>query len=225
MTDGYGVVTRRRRQTLGEEIANAVSHGAGALLAVAAVPVLLVNALASGSPAVEVFAVAVFGASMAAMYLASTLYHALPARSAGLAAAKRVFRRLDHAAIYVLIAGTYTPFALGVFKESWGWSMFTLIWSLAVAGVLLKCFATRLYPGLSTVVYLGMGWLALAAFDPLLEELPRAGLAWLVAGGLAYTLGVVFYALDARVRYAHFTWHLFVLGGTACHFVAVLGYA
>lgn len=215
----------RRPQSLGEEIANSVSHGAGALLALAAIPVLLVHTLAGGGGAVDVFAVTLFGASMLALYLASTVYHALPAGRDGRGTAKHVFRVIDHAAIYLLIAGTYTPFALGVFKASWGWSMFALIWSLAIAGVLLKCFATRLHPALSTAVYLGMGWLALAAVDPLLEDLPRAGLAWLVAGGLAYTVGVVFYVLDHRLRYAHFAWHLFVLAGSACHFVAVLGYA
>jgi len=208
-----------RDQTLGEEIANAVSHGAGTLLAIAAVPVLVVNAVANGRPAVEIFAVTVFGVSMFVLYLASTLYHALPQGTA-----KRVFRVLDHSAIYLLIAGSYTPFALGVFMDSWGWTMFGVIWSLAGAGVLLKSFGT-VHPIVSAAIYVGMGWLAVVAVDPLLAELPRAGLAWIVAGGLAYTLGVVFFALDAKVRYAHFTWHLFVLAGSACHFVAVLGYA
>ena len=210
---------RSRVQTFGEELANAISHGAGALLALAAIPVLVVDALAGGRPAVEIFAVSVFGATMLALYLASTFYHALPH-----GAAKRVFWVLDHAAIYLLIAGTYTPFALGIFMDSWGWSMFALVWGLAAAGVLLKCLGTGVHPALSAGLYLAMGWLALVALDPLLTELSRAGLAWVVAGGIAYTLGVAFFALDARVRYAHFIWHLFVLTGTACHFVAVLVY-
>ncbi|MEQ8860518.1 MAG: hemolysin III family protein [Pseudomonadales bacterium] len=218
-----------RPQSLGEEIANAVSHGAGAVLAVAAIPVLLVDAVSGGGPAVEVFAVAVFGATMLLMYLASTLYHALPAPRHSpdelRGGAKEVFRVLDHSAIYLLIAGSYTPFALGVFRDDWGWPMFALVWALAAAGVLLKCLARAKHPVLSTALYLAMGWMVIVASGPLFTELPRAGLAWLAAGGITYTLGVVFFVFDDQLRYAHFAWHLFVLGGTACHFVAVLGYA
>lgn len=229
-----------RPQTLGEEIANAVSHGTGALLAMAAIPVLVVDAVTGGDPAVEVFAVIVFGVTMLLMYLTSTLYHALPlgaevrpasrsataagAHSAG-GVAKQVFRLLDHSAIYLLIAGTYTPFALGAFYDDWGWPMFGLVWGLATAGVVLKCLAGARHPVLSTLLYLAMGWLVLAAAEPLFTRLPAAGLTWLLAGGIAYTLGVVFFVLDDRVRYAHFTWHLFVLAGTGCHFWAVLAYA
>lgn len=230
-----------RPQSLGEEIANAVSHGTGALAAIAAIPVLIVDAVAGGSAAVEIFAVALFGVTMLVMYLASTLYHALPphapgsrvgtSRTKALAPAcrtrraKRVFRLLDHCAIYLLIAGTYTPFALGAFRDEWGWPMFGLIWGLAGAGVVLKCLAGTRYPLLSTALYLAMGWLVVTAAEPLFTALPGAGLAWLAAGGVAYTLGVVFFVLDERIRYAHFAWHLFVLAGTACHFRAVLGYA
>jgi hemolysin III len=209
----------RRLQSLGEEIANAVSHGAGALLAIAAVPVLVVDAVSSGRGAITVFAVTLFGLSMFVLYLASSLYHALPQGGA-----KRVFRVLDHSAIYLLIAGSYTPFALGVFREAWGWTMFAVIWGLAGAGVLLKSFSS-VHPVVSAAIYVGMGWLALAAMDPLLNDLPRAGLAWILAGGLAYTLGIVFFVLDEKLRFAHFVWHLFVLGGSACHFVAVLEFA
>jgi len=221
-----------RPQSLGEEIANAVSHGTGTLLAVAALPVLLVDAVMGGSPAVEIFAVAVFGVTMVLMYLASTLYHALPGHDGygwGAASergrAKSVFRIFDHAAIYLLIAGTYTPFALGVFREEWGWPMFGLVWTLALAGVVLKCLPGSRRPWLSTVLYIAMGWLVVLAAEPLFTQLPTAGFAWLLAGGLAYTVGVVLFALDERVRFAHFGWHLFVLAGTACHFVAVIGYA
>lgn len=209
-----------RRQTLGEEIANAISHGAGALAAIAAIPVLVVDAVASGRTGTEIFAFAVFGASMLVLYLVSTLYHAIPH-----GAAKRMFQTLDHAAIYLMIAGSYTPFALGVFRDEWGWWMFGTIWGLAGAGVLLKCLGLGRHPVVSAALYVAMGWLAVVAIDPLLSQLPRAGLAWILAGGIAYTAGVAFFALDARLRYAHFTWHLFVLAGTACHFVAVLGYA
>jgi hemolysin III len=222
-----------RIQSVGEEIANSISHGAGALAALAAIPILLVDSLAGGSPAVEVFAVTLFGATLLFMYLASTLYHALPAgppppptgparSSSGLA--KRVFRALDHSAIYLLIAGTYTPFALGAFRDAWGWPMFALVWGLATVGILLKCLPGERRPLLSTALYICMGWLVLGASEPL-TRLPTAGFTLLLAGGLAYTLGVVFFVLDDRVRYAHFAWHLFVLAGSACHFVAVLGYA
>ncbi len=227
---GSGDLDDPRPQSLGEEIANAVSHGAGALLAVAAIPVLVVNAVAGGGRPAEVVGVAIFGVTMLLMYLSSTLYHALPAGPRGMESqarltAKRVFRLLDHAAIYLLIAGTYTPFALGVFRDDWGWPMFALVWGLASAGVLLKCLAGTRQTVLSTLLYLAMGWLVLGAAGPLFTLLPTAGLVWLVAGGVAYTLGVLFFALDERVRYAHFTWHLFVLAGTGCHFWAVLAYA
>ncbi len=219
-----------RAQSLGEEIANAVSHGTGALLAMAALPVLVVNAAAGGRTPAEVVGVTIFGVTMLLMYLTSTLYHALPAapgadRPAARVTAKRVFRLLDHSAIYLLIAGTYTPFALGVFRQEWGWTMFGVVWALASAGVALKCLAGTRRPVLSTALYLAMGWLVVAAAKPLFTALPGAGLAWLAAGGAAYTLGVVFFVLDDRVRYAHFAWHLFVLAGTGCHFWAVLAYA
>ena len=229
-----------RIQSPGEEIANAVSHGTGAALAVAAAPVLIVDAVAGGGAASEIFGVTVFGVTMLLMYLASTLYHAMPGGAeAGLAAgrplelpgrraagrAKEVFRVLDHCAIYLLIAGTYTPFALGVFREHWGWPMVALVWALAVTGVVLKALPGTRRPIWSTALYLAMGWLVVLAAEPLFTDLPTAGFVWLLAGGLAYTLGVALFVLDDRLRYAHFGWHLFVLAGTACHVVAVLGYA
>lgn len=219
-------VAAERPQSLGEEIANAISHGAGAVAAVAALPVLLVDTVGAGSSWVEVFGAAVFGASVVLMYLISTLYHALPAgAAAGGSAAKRLFRILDHCAIYVLIAGTYTPFALGAFHDDWGWPMFCLVWGLALGGIVLKCLGAGRHPVVSSGLYLAMGWLVLTEVQPLFESLPAAGFYWLLAGGLAYTLGVVFFALDSRWRYAHLAWHLFVLCGTACHFVAVFRYA
>lgn len=225
-----------RLQSLGEEIANAISHGVGAVLSIAALPVLIIEAMGGGASAAEIVGVTLFGVTMLVMYVTSTLYHALPdprapapaAHAPGPAAprgVKRVFRLLDHAAIYLLIAGTYTPFALGAFREEWGWPMFGLVWGLATAGIVLKCLAGTRFPLLSTLLYLAMGWLVIGAAEPLFTRLPPAGLAWLAGGGVAYTLGVVFYALDHRLRYAHFAWHLFVLAGTACHFRAVLGYA
>jgi hemolysin III len=207
-----------RRQSRGEEIANSVSHGAGFTAAVAATPFLLAEVARHGGVA-DLVAAAVFVATVMLAYLASTLYHAVPWPRL-----KSVLRMLDHGSIFLLIAGTYTPFTLGVLRGGWGWTLFGLVWTLALAGVLMKAFGGMHFHKLSLAVYLGMGWLILIAIGPLVEVMPPAGLAWLFAGGLAYTGGVVFYALD-RYRYCHFIWHLFVLAGTACHFIAVMGYA
>ena len=207
-----------RPQSLGEEIANAVSHGIGLLAAIVASPFLVIAAARRGGPAVVV-GTSVFAAAIVLLYLTSTLYHALPAGRV-----KRAFRVIDHAAIFLLIAGTYTPFTLGVLRGGWGWTIFGLVWGLAILGISLKVIAGVRFPVLSTCLYIGMGWLALIAFRPIWFHMPVPGILWLVAGGVAYTAGVAFYAFD-RVRYLHFVWHLFVLAGTACHFVAVLNYA
>ena len=201
-----------------EEVANSVSHGLGFVLAVAGAPLLIATAIRRGTLA-DVVAVSVFAASMALLYLSSTIYHALPPGRT-----KNAFHVLDHAAIYLLIAGTYTPFTLGVLKGGWGWTLFGLIWGLAALGVLLKVFAGIRWNGISTAVYVGMGWLIIIAAKPLWESLPLAGLAWLFAGGIAYTSGVYFY-LKKNMRYGHLVWHLFVVAGTGCHFVAILHYA
>jgi hemolysin III len=212
------LAVRERRQSLGEEIANSVSHGVGLVAALIAIPFLIVHVLRHGGEA-EVVGAGVFAATVVLLYLASTVYHALPGSKA-----KRVFRVLDHAAIFLLIAGTYTPFTLGVLRGNWGWTLFGLIWSLAVFGVVMKAVGGVKHPRLSTALYLGMGWLVVIAIRPLWLHVPEAGLFWIAAGGLAYTAGVAFYAAE-RLRYAHFVWHLFVLAGTTCHFVAVLWYA
>lgn len=201
-----------------EEVANRVSHGLGFVLAVAGAPLLIATAIRRGTLA-DVVAVSVFAASMALLYLSSTIYHALPPGRT-----KNAFHVLDHAAIYLLIAGTYTPFTLGVLKGGWGWTLFGLVWGLAALGVLLKVFAGIRWHGISTAVYVGMGWLIIIAAKPLWESLPLAGLAWLFAGGIAYTSGVYFY-LKKNMRYGHLVWHLFVVAGTGCHFVAILHYA
>ena len=206
-----------RAQSLGEEIANSISHGAGLVAALIAVPVLVLRAAPRGTTALV--GAGVFAATMLLVYVTSTIYHALARNRA-----KRVFRVLDHNAIYLLIAGTYTPFTLGVLRGTWGWTLFGIIWALAASGILLKSFGGLRYPRASTGLYLAMGWLALIAIRPLWNALPAWGLFWLAAGGLLYTAGVGFYA-QPRLRYAHFVWHLFVLGGTTCHFVAVLNYA
>lgn len=201
-----------------EEIAHAVSHGVGALLAVLTLPALVVLATTRHDPW-HVAGVTVFGLSMLALYGASTLYHAAqhPLRKAR-------WRRLDHAAIYVLIAGTYTPFLLGVLRGPLGWTLLALQWSIAAAGVWFKLRRGAEGRLLSTLLYLAMGWMAAFAVRPLAQAVGPAGMAWLVAGGLCYTGGVVFY-VSKRVRFAHFVWHLCVLAGTACHAVAVARYA
>ncbi len=212
-------VRPRREQTPGEEIANSISHGAGLVAAFVGIPVLIVHAARHGDAAF-IAASSLFSLTIVLMYLASLLYHALPAGKA-----KRVFKVLDHSSIYLLIAGTYTPFTLGVLRGAWGWTLFGIVWGLAVAGVTLKASGKASNPILSTAVYLLMGWVVVIAVDPLFSRVPTAGLLWLLAGGLCYTGGVVFFATDSQLRYGHAVWHLFVLAGTACHYFAVLWYA
>lgn len=207
-----------RPQTLGEEIANSVSHGAGLLAALVAVPFLLVAA--SELPAASIVGASIFAATMVLLYLTSTLYHALPRGRA-----KRVFMKLDHGAIYLFIAGSYTPFTLGVLHGAWGWTLFGLVWGMAALGILLKAFGRLSHPWLSTALYLAMGWLVLIAVVPLVRSVEPAGVALLVAGGLAYSAGCIFYLLDNRLRYAHAVWHGFVVAGSGFHYFAVFSYA
>jgi len=207
-----------RPQSLGEEIANSVSHGVGLVAAIAAAIALVLSAAQQGGLA-RIAGASVFAATMVLLYLTSTLYHALPRNRA-----KQVFQVLDHAAIFLMIAGTYTPFTLGVLRGTWGWTLFGLVWGLALAGVVLSAIGGVRYPKLRTCLYLVMGWLILIAVKPLWLRVPSWGLFWLFAGGIAYTVGVVFYAAK-QVCYSHFVWHLFVIAGTACHFIAVLRFA
>jgi len=205
-----------REQSRGEEIANSLSHGVGLVAALAATPFLIAHAVRLGD-AGFIIGASVFAATMVLLYLASTLYHALPRGKA-----KCVFQVIEHAAIFLLIAGTYTPFTLGVLRGAWGWTLFGLVWGLAAVGVLLAVVGGGVrYRALSVPLYLGMGWLIVVAIRPLWLGMPLSGLLWLVAGGLAYTVGVAFFAAK-RLRYGHLVWHLFVLAGTACHFIAVL---
>ena len=206
-------------QSLGEEIANSVSHGLALVATLFGTPFLIVHAAREGTPGL-IAGTSVFAATAILLYSASTLYHALPVGKA-----KRIFRVIEHSAIFLLIAGTYTPFTLGVLGGAWGWTLFGLVWGLAVAGVCLKALARKPHPILSTVLYLSMGWLIVLALDPMLARVPAAGLLWLLAGGLSYTVGVIFFATDSRVWYGHLVWHLFVMGGTACHYFAVYWYA
>ena len=207
-----------RAQSRGEEIANSVSHGVALLAALAAGP-FLVAAISPRGQASSI-GVGVFALTMVLLYSTSTLYHALPAGRA-----KRIVLRLDLGAIYIFIAASYTPFALGALSGVRAWAMFALVWSLALAGATLKACGRLDRAWLSTGLYLVMGWLALAAALPLMAHLPSATQTLLVAGGLAYSGGVVFFMLDSRLRYAHAVWHCFVVGGSSCHAFAVLGYA
>ncbi|WP_420126444.1 PAQR family membrane homeostasis protein TrhA [Longimicrobium sp.] len=196
------------------ELANALTHGAGAVAALAGAAVLIVAASVYGGT-MEIVSSAVFSATMVLLYTASTLYHA--ARRPEVKARLKVF---DHCAIYLLIAGSYTPFTLIGLRGGWGWSLFGVAWGLAVAGVIFKLFFTGRFPRISTAIYVGMGWMAIVAINPMLERLSGTTVAWLVAGGLAYTAGTVFY-LNRR-PYAHAVWHLFVLAGSVCHYAAVM---
>ena len=211
--------TGRRPQTRAEEMANAISHGLGLAAAVGAGVFLLVTASQRGDTAFSLGAI-VYVASGVALYLASSAYHALPAGRA-----KSRLWVCDHAAIYLFIAGTYTPFLLGVLRGPWGSALLIAIWTLALAGVAFKIIGgPGKYPRLSTSIYVGMGWIFLLMAGPVWRLIAPAGLAWLLAGGAAYTLGVAFYRWE-RLHYAHFIWHLFVLAGTLCHFVAVWRFA
>jgi hemolysin III len=206
-----------RRQTLGEEIANSVSAGAGFIAALVALPFLVIAAMPRGAAAIV--GASVFAGTAALLYGVSTLYHALPHNRA-----KRVFQVLDHSAIYLLIAGTYTPFALGTLRGPWGWSILGIVWGLAVLGVTFKATGLLKVNALSTALYLAMGWMLVIAAKPLYAHMPLPGFLWLGLGGAMYTGGTWFYNRDHH-RYRHFVWHMFVFAGTVCHFVAVLRYS
>ena len=202
-------------QSLGEELANSISHGVGLIAALIGAPILIFAAWRGGDRFFFIGAI-VFTAAIVLVYLGSSLYHAWPRGPV-----KSVLQVIDHSAIFLLIAGTYTPFTLGPLRGAWGWSILALVWALAIFGVILKTVHGAERRGkLSLALYFGMGWLILVAFRPLILHVPRPSLAWLVAGGIAYTGGVFFFVSNGS-RYTHFIWHLFVLLGTACHFLAV----
>lgn len=205
--------------SLREELANAVTHGVGLVLSLIGMPILILAALDRGERA-TVIGASVFGATLIALYAASTLYHAIPHPTL-----KQKLRVVDHAAIYLLIAGTYTPFTLGVLRGTWGWTLFGIVWTLAAIGVLFKVvFGSGAMAKLSTAIYVAMGWVIIIAIKPLMASMEHAGLMLLVAGGLCYTGGVIFY-VDRRRAWTHPVWHLFVMGGSICHYFAVLWYA
>jgi hemolysin III len=202
----------------GEEIANAVSHGVGVVAALVALPFLVLTAATDGD-AWHIVGSTIFGVTLILMYTASTLYHAFPPSRL-----KHIFRSLDHAAIYLLIAGTYTPFTLGSLRGAWGWSLFGVVWGLAFGGIVVKSFLGPRGGVISTIVYVLMGWVMIVAYGPLTRAVGSGGIAWLGAGGLAYTAGILFYGWH-RMPYSHMVWHLFVLTGSMCHLVAVLRYS
>lgn len=194
---------------------NSISHLVGAALAIAGATVLVVLAARLGDPW-KIVSFSIYGAMLVALYVFSTLYHSLRGR------AKDVLRKFDHCSIYLLIAGSYTPFALVSLRGAWGWSLLGVVWGLALLGIVQEIWLAKGARVLSLVIYVVMGWLALVAVSPLWLALKPAGFAWLVAGGALYTVGILFYATDHKVRHGHGVWHLFVLGGSACHFFTVL---
>jgi len=210
-------VWAERTCTLGEEIANSVTHGVGALLSVAGLTLMLVLA-ADENDSTRIASSIIYGSSLILLFLFSTLYHSFKHHSA-----RVVFQVLDHCAIYLLIAGTYTPFLLISLKGGWGYSLMAVIWGLAVFGVVFKiCYGER-YPRVSLMTYLSMGWLILIAGAEMIARVPMEGLVLLAAGGLIYTIGTLFFIWD-RMPYNHAVWHLFVMGGSVCHFFAIYGY-
>lgn len=200
-----------------EEVAHAVTHGVGALLSIAALVLLIVRSSATGD-VWRVVSFTIFGSSMVLLYTASTLYHSFSRTRARVRL--KVF---DHAMIYVLIAGSYTPFLLVTLRGVWGWSLFGVLWGMTLMGIIFKVFFIGRFPRTSTLLYLTMGWVGVIAAKPMFAALPAACLWWLLAGGLSYTLGTIFYTRES-LKYNHAAWHLFVLAGSCCHFQAVYGY-
>lgn len=203
------------RYSVGEEIANSITHGFGLVMAIAGLAVLAAFASVFGTTW-HIVSVSIFGATLVLLYAASTLYHSIP-----LPRAKEVLRRLDHSAIFLVIAGTYTPFLLVTLRDSSGWDMFALIWGLAFAGIVMQRVLIRQKPHITALPYIGMGWLAMLIIQQIIARIPTGGVILLFAGGLAYTIGVLFFVWK-RMPYHHAVWHLFVLAGSACHYFAVL---
>ncbi|MDD4100864.1 MAG: hemolysin III family protein [Candidatus Cloacimonetes bacterium] len=203
------------KQSLKEEVANAITHGIGVGLAIAALVILVVFA-ARISDTWKVVSFSIYGATMIILFLSSTLYHSFPQPYL-----KRFFRIMDHSSIFLLIAGTYTPVTIGSMRGGWGWTLFGVIWGLTIVGIILKIFAMSKLKWLSIVVYLMMGWIILIAIKPLVAVVTTKFLIWILAGGLAYSLGIIFY-VARKLPFHHAVWHLFVLAGSICHFFAML---
>lgn len=204
-------------QSPGEEIANSVTHGIGAALSIAALVLLVVFASKYGD-AWRVVSFSIYGTTLIFLYLASTLYHSFSGKRT-----KRIFRILDHSSIYLLIAGSYTPVALVSLRGPWGWSIFGIVWAMAIGGIITKIFLMGKLEVVSVLFYVAMGWIIVIAFKPVIQTVPAGLIAWLLIGGFSYTLGVVFYAWE-RMPYHHTIWHLFVLGGSISHFFGMLFY-
>lgn len=207
-----------KRHFVYEEIANSITHGIGIYFGVAALVLLVVFASLYGN-AWHIVSCSIYGSTLVLLYTASTLYHSFRHPRV-----KHVFRIIDHASIYLLIAGTYTPFTLVPLRGAWGWSLFGVVWGLALCGIIAKVFFIHRFEILTTLLYLVMGWIVVIAAKPMLRIVPTGGIVWLVIGGLAYTIGVIFYAVDRKFSYAHAIWHVFVLVGSICHFFAVMFY-
>jgi hemolysin III len=202
---------------LKEETVNALTHGLGALLSLGGLVVLVVMASLHGD-AWHIVSCSIYGFTLVLLFSSSTLYHSFRSQRV-----KHIFRIIDHASIYLLIAGTYTPFVLVNLRGRWGWSLFGVIWGLALAGIVFQIFFVSRFRLVQTMIYLAMGWLVVIAIKPLFMHVPRLGLLWLLFGGLCYTVGAVFY-LWKKLPYHHAVWHLFVLGGSVCHYFAILFY-
>ena len=208
---------REDKETMGEEIANSITHGIGACLSIAALSILVTLAGIRGD-AWRVLSFSIYGATLVLLYLASTFYHVFTHPGT-----KRIFQVLDHSAIYLLIAGTYTPFCLVTLRGGWGWSIFGVVWGIAILGITFKAFYTGRFGILSTVLYIVMGWIVVVAVKPIIDRLPIGGLVWLLLGGISYTGGIVFYAWE-KLPFSHTIWHIFVLGGSVLHFFGILYY-
>ena len=204
-------------QSLGEEIASSVTHGIGTALSIAALVLLVVFASKHGG-AWRIVSLSIYGATLVFLYLSSTLYHSFPEGRA-----KHFFRYLDHSSIFLLIAGSYTPIVLVALQGLWGWTLFAIIWTLAIGGILAKILLKGKLEIISVLFYILMGWIIVVAIKPLLQAVPIALFAWLLAGGLFYTLGTIFYAWK-KLPYNHTIWHLFVLAGSAAHFFGIFFY-
>ncbi len=211
-------LTKKSDYKRGEEIANSITHGIGVLLSIAALILMIVFSVKYDVGTTNLLSMIVFGISLIILYSASTIYHSIPGGKA-----KSILKILDHCAIYILIAGTYTPFSLITLKGKVGSTILTIVWSIAILGIILQIFMKKKNVIISTLLYVGMGWVVIFAFNPLVRALPKNGLELLVAGGLAYTLGAVFYVIK-KVPYFHMIFHLFVLAGSIFHFLCVFFY-
>ncbi len=210
-------IDNKERYSLGEEIANSISHGVGTLLSLAGLVLLIVFSSFTGNP-IKIVSVTIYGSTLFLLYLASTLYHSITNKKA-----KRVLEIIDHSMIFLLIAGTYTPFTLVDLKGLVGWTIFGLVWGIALVGIVFKVFFVRKFMILSTLAYILMGWIVVFAIKPLVNSLSLQGIFWLLAGGIFYTLGSIFYVYR-KFKYHHFIWHIFVVLGSFCHFVAIFRY-